>query len=389
MRLAYVRTGTTTIALLIASACHDGTGPARAVAPRELEIASGGVQSSIRGDDAHSPLRVHVVGTDGKPFAGADIRWTTQGRAATIDPPITESNSAGDAMTRAEELAIIGPIHVVASLPGVPSVSFEIDAGDPCVLGNARAIRVDRMGGGVLRPIDCQIDGLYFDFYQFTLAAGRAVTVHAVSDTFDPLVFSFDAASGLGWGGKAARPHSGETAMRAILPPGPNAIAVAELDPSTLGEYSFSVLPDEEDVTRCEEILVARNITTQQHLQSLDCHDHSETQYHDEFFLFLWEGQSVSLTEWAPGFTPRLSLRNAAGIAVARAAGTGTTPARITFSAPASAYYVIAASSVEAGASGSYRLDVRDASAASLTSPVRGASAGASPWRPAARMPRN
>jgi hypothetical protein len=388
MRLAHTRTGSTAIALLIASACHDATGPARAVAPHALEIVSGGVQSSIRGDDARSPLRVHVVGTDGKPFAGADIRWTAQGRAATIDPPITETNSAGDAATRAEELAIIGPIRVVASLPGVPSVSFEIDAGDPCVLGNARAIRVDRLGGGVLRPIDCQIDVLYLDFYQFTLPAGRAVTMHAVSDAFDPLVFSFDAGSGLGWGATAARPHSGETAMRAILPPGPNAIAVAGVDPSTLGEYSFFVLPDEEDVTRCEEILVTRNITTQQHLESRDCHDHSEPQYHDAFFLFLWEGQSVSLTDWAPDFTPRLTLRDADGVAVASAAGTGKTPARINFSAPASAYYVIAASSVEAGASGTYRLDVRDAPAASPTSPARGASAGASGWRPAPTIPR-
>lgn len=388
MRLAYARTGTTAIALLVASACHDGTGPARAVAPHALEIASGGVQSSIRGDDAQSPLRVHVVGTDGNPFAGADIRWTTQGNAAKMDPPISESNSAGDAVTRAEELALIGPIRVVASLPGVPSVSFEIDAGDPCVLGNARAIQVDRMGGGVLRTIDCEIDGLYFDFYRFTLPAGRAVKMHAVSDAFDPLVFSFDAASGLGWGGTAARPYTGETAMRAILPPGPNAIAVAEIDPSVLGEYSFFLLPDEEDVTRCEEILVARNITTQQHLQSLDCHDRSETQYHDAFFLFLWEGQSVSLTEWASDFTPRLSLRNAAGVAVASAAGTGTTPARISFSAPASAYYVIAASSVEPGATGSYRLDVRDAPGASLTSPARGGGADASVWRPVPRTPR-
>jgi len=380
------KAATTGVALLAALACRDGNGAGPRVAPRELQIVDGTQQSGIRGDDAPSPLRVRVIGSDGNPFEGAMVHWSVDHDAATLEPSAIASDVAGDATTRARELAVTGSIRVVASASGVAPVGFSITAADPCLVASAHQTRLDSVATGLLRASDCQAVGRYYDFYAFTLPAGRAVTMRATSQNFAPLVASFDLETGSEWGEHADDNGAGVVSLRMILPSGATGMGVTANAAATTGAYTLAVTAAEEDVTHCDSILVVPGISTQQRLERHDCEPTGES-YIDSFILLLYPGQSINLTQWSPDFVPRLRLRDADHTLLADSSGDGTRPATITFRATSTAYYRIEASSRDASATGSYRLDIQRASASSGHSASPAAHADPA-WQPAPPVPR-
>jgi len=377
----------TLVALLAAGGCHDSNAP-QPIAPRTLQIVGSASEFAIRGDDAPSPLRVRVIGTDGKAFAGTTVHWGAAPGAALVDPQTSTTDPLGEASARVSELAITGPIGITASVENLAPVSFTIFTADPCLNVNAHLTRVDSVMEGVLRPIDCRIDDRYYDFYMFSLAAQRAVTIDAKSQAFAPAVLAFEFSTGDGWGAKGDDTHIGEVSLRMILPAGFNAVGIAGYSSAVTGPYTLTVRSATEDASGCDTLLVARGIDTQQRLDAGDCSSAPDPGHHDSYSIFLWQGQSVTFTESSTDFVPRLRVSNTSGTVAEESTGNSDAPATIAILAPANDYYLVVASSLRT-AEGAYSLSITDGAPTNGPLLSRTASgAGHQNWQPTPRLPR-
>lgn len=344
------------LAVPVVLACHDATAPAPRITPRELDAVGDLAQFALRGDDAPEPLRVRVIGSDGKPFPGARVAWMTEQGAAVIDPAESTTDAAGEATAHVDELAVLGPISITASVAKLPPVAFTVNVADPCLNVDAHPTKVDSLVTGALRVIDCRIGDQYFDFYAFLLPTQRALTMRATSPSFGPWVHAFDMSTGYGLGSMGDADKR-SIAMRIILPAGVNGMGVTSTAPLQTGQYTIVAESADEDLRGCGEILVAHDVSTRQQLEEADCGASSGDPYYDLFQIYLWAGQSVAVDESSTAFTPRLRLFSSGGTMVGEARGDGDRPARLVLTSPANDYYAIVASSVTA-ATGGYTLSV-------------------------------
>jgi hypothetical protein len=144
--------GIITLAALTSACAGQPTAPA--ITPRDLQIVSGDLQNGTRGSSLTSPLRVRVMGTDGRPFVGAAVRWTVSTGQATLDPVESLTEKAGEAETHMPVIATVGAIQVRASVDGVTPVVFSISGRHPCRLqptALATSIAAD------LFPLGCDV----------------------------------------------------------------------------------------------------------------------------------------------------------------------------------------------------------------------------------------
>lgn len=114
-------------------ACSDGTGltpPPPPPSPQELQKVSGDGQITIPSSTT-APLRVRVMGSDGQPFAGANVQWSITEGQANLDPTQSTTGANGEAETRVTVGGTAGPIVVRASVEPLASVSFSLTVTAP------------------------------------------------------------------------------------------------------------------------------------------------------------------------------------------------------------------------------------------------------------------
>jgi hypothetical protein len=107
-----------------AIACGDSTSPDKRVLPRSLDKVSGDEQSVVRGHTIDLPLTVRVVGSDGKPLAGATVQWSLLSGQARLPAKETATNASGEAQALVSEIATIGQLFVSATVADVAPVVF-------------------------------------------------------------------------------------------------------------------------------------------------------------------------------------------------------------------------------------------------------------------------
>src|SRR5690242_10850793 len=103
--------------VLLGSLCScggaDSTPPVR---PQSVVVLSGDNQSAVRGSDLPDALRVQVLGSDNKPFAGATVTWSATHGQATVAPAQTITDANGSAETRISTLASLGSLTIAAAV---------------------------------------------------------------------------------------------------------------------------------------------------------------------------------------------------------------------------------------------------------------------------------
>lgn len=369
------------LAILALGSC-DRTGPG--ITPRELEIISGGGQTTRRGDDVLEPLRVRIIGSDGHPLPGATVQWSVTQGQATLEPPQNTTSSTGEASTRVTNVAVIGAVVVRASVLGANdaalSGTFSITALDPCLPSTTPTYPFGNPVTGVLGPLDCILDdGSPLDTYILSLTAQEAVAIRLRSDRFVPgvglLTVNDLLMRGIFYDG---RPGEGAL-MKAILAPGAYVVGVLSFNTDgTGGPYELLVSATSAKVTCDVSVLLVRGIATAQELSSTDCHrqvsDASSAPYEDWFWLVLHAGERAIMTQSSTQFGPRLRLQWRSGALVGDADGTVSGTATIDFTADSSGLYRISASSALAQQLGEYTLAVSYAPGAAPSATAASAS---------------
>lgn len=367
--------------ILLVLACSDNMGPG--IRPHTIEIVSGDGQGALPGEAVPAPLRVRVTAEDGRPISGATVGWSVASGVATLSSTQSTTNAEGVAETLVTLGETRSGAEVQATTSGLPPATFSVSALDPCLPSSARPLTIDVTATGMLRTVDCDLgDGRFRDFHAFTLGTQQALTGRLRTSTFDPSFLIFARAPNGAYyerGGTFDTVDARRSAVSTwILPAGEYEASASSWDRGVTGAYELTLSPASGAADGCEGVFVVRGVTTEQRLATTDCTDGAGPFYRDVFFVMLWIGERVTLTQSSAEFAPRLRLLREAGTLITEADGTATGTAAINFTSDETSLYIVHATSAVAVRLGRYTLaainPVAGASAASFTAKDWGAS---------------
>ena len=344
--------------LALAGACGGGGESTAPVTPSEIVIVSGNGQNGARGNDLPLPLRVRVLGSDGKPFAGATITWAATQGQATIEPAETITDANGETETHVTLIATTGVMSISATVRGLTPASFSVNALDPCL--SFRVMTIESTVDGRLHPLDCDFfAGRLADFHGFSVSAQQAISMRSQSDAFDTALWLWY--QGYTWAVGIELDSTDATrdaTLKAIVGPGIWVAGVSSTAVGATGAYTFRVSTASESADACERIWVTAGITTAQQLVSTDCVNPSDGSPYDAFLIALHQGAHVTITHSSTAFVPVLRLIRASGQLVAEATGNTSGVATLDVTSDSSAFYRLVASASDAQATGGYTLQI-------------------------------
>lgn len=221
--------------------------------------------------------------------------------------------------------------------------------------------------------MDCDLgDGRFRDFHAFTLGTQQTLNARLRTPTFDPSFSVFARAPNGAYyqrGGTFDTVDARRSAVSTwILPAGEYEAGASSWDLGVTGAYELTLATASATADRCEGVFVVRGVTTEQRLATTDCTDSPGSFYVDVFFVVLWAGERVTLTQSSGEFAPRLRLLRRSGGLISEADGTATGTALIGFISDETSVYIVHATSVIAGRSGTYTLAVIDPGTAATPS---------------------
>ena len=116
-RVSLVATG-----LFVVVACRPDAPVASVRLPASLQRVSGSGQSAPPGTELERPLIARVVGGDGRPVEGAEVRWRAM--AGEVTPPTSVSDGNGDARATWRVGSTSGVQRVMAEVDGTDAIEF-------------------------------------------------------------------------------------------------------------------------------------------------------------------------------------------------------------------------------------------------------------------------
>jgi hypothetical protein len=148
--------------------------------------------------------------------------------------------------------------------------------------------------------------------------------------------------------------------IKALLPAGDFTLAASSYLPNAPGAYTISSTATSATVTNCEDVFVVRGISSDQSLQSPDCANGGFNT--DDYIIFLVAGEQVTISMSSTAIDSKLGLffsSTGALVALNDNKNNTTQDAQLTYTPPASGFYVIAATSAAAAATGVYTIAIQ------------------------------
>jgi len=360
------RLGATVLGLLVAFgvACNDSSGPN--VTANSLARISGDSQATLTGAQLANPLMVRVLGSDGRPFAGATVTWTVTAGTATAGSPTAVSDTLGLATTTLTLGATPGAIGIQAVVTSLTPVTFAATACEHPVLALNDTL------AGALASTDCRFSGFYTDFYELPVASGpQGVVLTMTAPSFDTwLEVYLRTGSFLGFDDDIDSSNT-NSQLTAILATGDYLLAPSSYNALVVGSYTMAALARPAELAGCDLVWVTRGLTLTDSVTAGDCVDStSGTYYADVVALYLVAGTALRVSHHSAAFDAALFLRNGAGITVASnddSAAT-TSDAYIDYAVTTTGSYLLFAGTTDTSATGAYDLRIFSASAPTVTS---------------------
>ena len=295
----------------------------------------------------------------GTPVAGAVVTFTVTRGGGTVTGATATSNASGIATVGGWTLGAAAGANTLSAQTGsLPAVTFSACGTSTHTLGST----VDTQ----LSTSDCQLsDGSFVDFYAVTIPTAGTYIFNQTSSTFDTYLAFLTSTNVLIGTNDDYLTTSTDSRLKVIVPAGSYFIGANAYDPNTTGNYSLSSAASTAEVANCEDVFVVQGITTSQSLATTDCSTNGF--FSDEYVIFLSPGQSITVGMTSSTLDSYVEIR-ANGNPIALAFNDdvdGTTKdARLTYTVPntgtsAGGFFIIAAASRVAGATGVYTLTVQ------------------------------
>jgi len=345
------------LALQLSCGGGDSSGPPSAVASNITANSSAGF-TAPPGTQVTNPPSVLLSDSRGAPVAGAVVTFSVTSGGGSVTGATATSNASGVATVGSWTLGTAAGKNTLSAQTGsLPAVTFSVCGTASHTLGSTT--------NDQLSSTDCQLsDGSFVDFYAVTIPTGGTYIFNQTSATFDTYLALLTSANVLIGTNDDYLSSSTDSRLKVIVPPGSYFIGANSFDAGALGSYSLSSAASTSEVANCEDVFVLPGITTPQSLATTDCSTNGF--FSDEYVVFLSPGQSVTVGMSSTTLDSYVELRSTGGTVVASNDDIdGTTKdARITYTLPntgtsTGGFFVIAAASRVAGATGAYTLSVQ------------------------------
>jgi hypothetical protein len=332
-------------------------------AAASITKTAGDNQSAENGTAVPIPPAVTVRDANGNPVQNATIIFSIGTGGGTVSGGTQTTNASGVATVGSWILgAPIGANTLTAAVTGLPPVTFAANTTPRAACSNRPPYTIGTAINGELSTTDCLLDGgFYIDYFPASVTPAGSYVFSQSSPTFDTFVLFYGPDNFIvGLNDDDPTTAGTNSRMRALLPAANYTIGATSFDPRTTGSYTVSSIREtSSNITGCEEIFVARGVTTDQTLQTTDCL--FNTFYSDDMVIFLRAGQQVTISMNSAAFDTALELYNTAGAVVASNGNRDptTTNSQMVYTATVGDFFLIVPTSFVAGATGAYTLIVQ------------------------------
>ena len=327
--------------------------------PTNMVAFAGDNQSATASAPVSVPPAVLVTDASGTPVGGVPVSFDLASGGGTVSGASVITDASGIAAIGAW---ILGPDPgtntLTAKSPSLPTVTFTATGtalvGNPCTTSIPHLIQT--VTNAVLTTSDCQLGtGRYVDFFSTSTPSADAYLFTQTSNTIDSYLFLLASDGTLIADVDDATLGSPNSAMKVILPSGSYLLAASAYNPGEVGYYALESSITSTDVTNCEDVYVARGISTTQNIQNTDCDIDT---YTDGYLIYLTAGQQVTISMSSSEVDSYLELYKP-GVLVASNDNASGANAQIVYTPTTTGYYIIYARTAAAGQTGSYTLAIQ------------------------------
>jgi hypothetical protein len=344
--------------MVLASSCGDSSGPGDNAAT--ISANSSTSLSAAPGAQVTELPSVVVRDQGGQPVAGARVTFAVETGGGTVTGGSATTDASGIATVGSWTLGpAIGSNTLSARTGSLPPVTFTADGADPCsiLLTHVLGSTTD----GQLSPQDCQLsDGTFVDFYTVTLPSAGTYIFNQSSPTFDTFVALLTSGGKLVGIDDDISSNNTNSSLKVIVPAGTFVVAANSFDPNITGHYTLASSASSAHITACEDVSVARGITTPQSLQASDCALNGV--FGDQYLIVLFAGQPVTVSMSSTDVDSYLELHTASSLTILASnddVDATTKNASVTFTPQTTDFYVITARTPSAGQTGAYTLTIQ------------------------------
>lgn len=345
------------LALQLSCGGGDSSGPGPVAA--NITANSSVAFTALPGTPVTNLPSVLLSDTKGTPVAGAVVTFTVTSGGGTVTGATATSNASGVATVGSWTLGSAAGANTLSAQTGsLPAVTFSACGTGTHTLGST----VDSQ----LSTSDCQLsDGSFVDFYAVTIPTGGTYIFNQTSSTFDTYLAFLTSANVLVGVNDDYVSTSTDSRLKVIVPAGSYLIGANAYDAGATGNYSLSSAASTDEVGNCEDVFLVPGITTSQSLTTTDCSTNGF--FSDEYVVFLNPGQSVTVGMTSSTLDSYVEIRangNPVVLAFNDDIDATTKNARVTYTVPntgtsTGGFFIIAAASRVAGATGAYTLSVQ------------------------------
>ena len=338
--------------LLLQISCGggDASGPGRQ--PASITANSSTTVTAPAGAQVTELPSVLVSDASGRPLAGAPVTFTVTGGGGTVTGGSATTDASGIATVGSWTLGSASGANTLSAVTGnLPQVAFTACTTETHTLGST--------SDSQLSSTDCQLsNGSFVDLFTVTIPTSGTYIFNQTSTAFDTFLAFYT--SGAVLIGVNDDFGNSDSRVKVIVPAGSYIIGALSFDPNMTGNYSLTSAGSTDQVSNCEDVFVQKGISTPQSLQTTDCS--TVGFYSDEYVIFMTAGQAITVGMTSSVLDSYVEIRPNGSSAVLASndnINANTKDAQVAFTAPAAGFYVIAAASKVAGATGDYTFSVQ------------------------------
>ncbi|MFN2635661.1 MAG: Ig-like domain-containing protein [Gemmatimonadaceae bacterium] len=320
---------------------------------------AGDNQSANSGTAVSVPPSVTVRDANGNAVAGVTVIFAVASGGGTLTGGSQVTNASGVATVGSWTLGTAGTNTLTATAGTLPPVTFTATATNSPNCSVATPHTLGTTSSGDLATADCRLSGGQFiDFFSTSVSPAGAYAFSESASGFDSYLYLYGPD---GWV-VAINDDESDTSlnsrMKVLVPSANYILGASSYDPGSTGAYTVSSQATSEAVSGCEEVFIARGVSTNQTLQTTDCLVNNL--YSDDMVIFLRAGQSVTISMNSTTFDAYLELYDRNGLVASNDnKDQTTTNAQIVYTIPTTDFYLIVPTSRLNLTTGAYTLTIQ------------------------------
>ena len=329
-------------------------------APAAVVVKTAGDnQSAPDGTAVPVPPAVTVRDANGNPVSGVTVIFAVGTGGGSVTGGTQVTNASGVATVGSWTLGVVGTNTLTATAGNLPPVTFTATATQRAACSVSTPHTLGTTSNGELTTTDCRLsNGVYVDFFSTSVSPAGAYVFTETSASFDPLLLLYGSDGWLVGVNDDASSTSRDSRLKVLIPISNYFLGATSYDPAVTGTYSIASAATSAAITGCEEVFIARGVTTDQSLETTDCLFGGF--YSDDTYIYLRVGQTVTISMNSTAMDAELELWDRNGkVASNDNRDATTTNAQIVYSAPVNDFYLIVPTSHLAGATGAYTLIIQ------------------------------